>query len=121
MNALLDTCILIDYLNGIAAARAELMLYQGKHISAITWMEVLVGATPDTEPATRHFLEGFHLLETDHAVREEAVTLRRTHRLKLPDAIIWASARIHALPLVTRNTKDFSDTPPLIRIPYRLA
>jgi predicted nucleic acid-binding protein len=80
----------------------------------------LVGAVPASEPATRRFLGGFHLIEIDSAVREEAVTLRRAHRLKLPDAMIWASARIHALTLVTRNTKDLTDDPPHIRIPYRL-
>jgi predicted nucleic acid-binding protein len=53
-------------------------------------------------------------------VAEESVTLRRTTRLKLPDAIILATARVHGLTLSTRNTKDFSPTDPTIRIPYEL-
>ncbi len=120
MKALFDTCILIDYLNGIEAARGELAIYREKHISAITWVEVLVGAVAATEPATRRFLDGFHLVEVDGAVREETVALRRAYRIKLPDAMIWASARAHALTLVTRNTKDFTETLPRIRIPYHL-
>ena len=120
MKAVFDTCILIDYLHGMEAARTELRFYREKHISVITWMEVLVGATPKDEPATRRFLNRFQPIEIDRTIREEAVTLRRAHRLKLPDAIIWASARMCDLDLVTRNTRDFSDTQPQIRIPYRL-
>jgi hypothetical protein len=41
-------------------------------------------------------------------------------RVKLPDAIVRASASlIHAL-LATRNTKDFSTDEPGVRIPYQL-
>lgn len=35
------------------------------------------------------------------------VSLRREHALKLPDAIILASAQCSGLVLATRNTKDF--------------
>lgn len=120
MNGLFDTCILIDYLNNIAAARGELMRYREKHISVITWIEVLVGATPDTEPGTRRFLNRFRLIEIDAEVREEAVMLRRHYRLKLPDATIWASARTQGLTLVTRNIKDFPESMAGVRIPYAI-
>jgi predicted nucleic acid-binding protein len=53
-------------------------------------------------------------------VAEEAVRIRRQRRLKLPDAIILATARVHGLVLVTRNTKDFDPADPAIRIPYAL-
>ena len=119
MTGLFDTCILIDYLNAVEAARDELALHREKHISVITWMEVLVGATPDTEVGTRGFLNRFRLIEIGATIREEAVQLRRVHRIKLPDAIIWASAKTHGLTMITRNTKDFSEDSPGIRIPYR--
>ena len=45
-------------------------------------------------------------------VAEEAVRLRKEHHLKLPDAIIYATARAHGCLLVTRNTKDFSAREP---------
>jgi hypothetical protein len=40
--------------------------------------------------------------------------------MKLPDAIIWASAQANAMLLVTRNTKDFPATDPGVRVPYRI-
>jgi len=42
VNALLDTNILIDYLNRIEAARREITLYPEPCISPISWMEVMV-------------------------------------------------------------------------------
>lgn len=59
VSALFDTNILIDYLNGIEQAKRELDRYADKAISLVTWMEVMVGATPDTEAVLRGFLSGF--------------------------------------------------------------
>jgi hypothetical protein len=49
-----------------------------------------------------------------------AVDLRQKHRVKLPDAIVWASAQAHSLLLVSRNTKTFSAHHPSVRVPYQL-
>jgi len=54
-------------------------------------------------------------------VAAEAVKLRRMFRLRLPDAIIWATARTQACLLVTRNTKDFPASEPGVRVPYTVA
>ena len=39
---------------------------------------------------------------------EQTITLRKKHKIKLPDAIIAATALVHNLTLLTRNEKDFS-------------
>ncbi len=70
-------------------------------------MEVLVGATPVTESFVRVFLKSFVLLDLAPDITERAITIRRERRLKLPDAIILATAEINGLTLVTRNTRDF--------------
>jgi len=41
---------------------------------------------------------------------ELSVEIRRKKKLKLPDAIIAATAAHHGLILVTRNIKDFKGT-----------
>lgn len=121
LSALLDSCILIDFLAGREAARDCLADLDGAAISLVTWMEVVVGAvTPDEEAVVRGFLAAFEVLPVDGRVAEEAVLLRRTRRMKLPDAIILATARVHARSLVTRNTKDFEKGEPGIRVPYLL-
>jgi len=119
VKALFDTNILIDYLNAVPEARDELLRYEQRSISIITWMEVLIGARPEHSAATRGFLNGFDVIALDGSIAESAVRLRQEHRIKLPDAIIWASAEVHAMLLVTRNTKDFPAGDPGIRIPYR--
>jgi len=119
MKALFDTNILIDYLNGKPEAEAELARHRHRLISAVTWMEVLAGAHDDAEEdVIEMFLRDFTLVELSRPIAREAVTLRRARRLRLPDAIIWATARHESALLVTRNTKDFPSTEPGVRVPY---
>jgi predicted nucleic acid-binding protein len=118
VRALFNTNILIDYLNGVQGARDELNRYDEKAISIVTWMEVMVGAKPDVEPATREFLDGFDIIPLDNAIAEHAIAFRKTSKVKLPDAIIWASAQVSAAILITRNTKDFPASDPSVRMPY---
>jgi predicted nucleic acid-binding protein len=116
--ALFDTNILIDNLLGVEAATEELARYGEPAISIVTWIEVLVGATPSEEAGVRAFLGDFEVVALTPMVAEEAATLRRLHRMKLPDAVIWASARGTGRLLVTRNTKDFPTHDPGVRHPY---
>ena len=69
----------------------------------------------------RWFLSGFQRIPIDDAVADLAVEIRRTHRMRLSDAIIWASARHVGGLLVTRNTKDFPPDDPGVRVPYTIA
>ena len=48
------------------------------------------------------------------------VMLRRQHKMKLPDAIVWATAQVNKRLLVTRNTKDYPWDEPGIRVPYQI-
>jgi len=44
---------------------------------------------------------------------DEVITLRSLLAIKLPDAIIAASARVEGIPLMTGNTGDFEAIPGL--------
>ena len=120
MKAVIDTNILVDYLRGIPKAATELALYKRPAISMISWIEVLTGTTVQTEKAARAFLQTFDLLEIETTIAEQAVVLRKTKRIKLPDAIIWATAQVHQCLLVTRNTRDFDSDDPGVRVPYAI-
>jgi predicted nucleic acid-binding protein len=119
-NVLFDTNILIDYLSGIPQARAELERYSNRAISVITWMEVMAGTGPSDEQQVRAFLLTFTILPLNSEIAEQAVTLRRERTIKLPDAIIQATAQVDDRLLITRNSRDFPSRDPEIRIPYRL-
>ena len=121
MKALFDTSILIDYLRGIDAARIEVERYDERAISVITWMEVLAGVrNADEEDVTEMFLRDFRTVDLTRRIARDAVGIRRQHRIRLPDAIIWAAARTESALLVTRNAKDFPASDPGVRIPYSL-
>ena len=119
VGALFDTNILIDFLAKLPQAREELDRYARRAISVVTWMEILVGTDPRLETETRMFLRRFSLIDLDTEIAERAV-LRRQHRMKIPDAMIWASAQVHGLLFVTRNTKDFPESDPGVRAPYTI-
>lgn len=121
MRALLDTNILIDFLAGVEPARGPLDRHRDAAVSLVTWMEVLVGARDEPEAALlRGFLRGFEVLPIDGAVAEVAVELRREHRVRLPDAIVWATARVHGRVLVTRDARDLPAGSDSVPIPCRL-
>jgi predicted nucleic acid-binding protein len=119
VKALFDTNILIDFTRGVEAACVELDGCGKAAVSRIVWIEFLVGATtPALETQRRHLLREFEVVEIDAAVARQAVSIRQTTRLRLPDAIILATARVHDMLLVTSNHRDFSRRDPNVRIPY---
>ncbi len=119
-NALFDTNILIDYLSGVPQARLEIERCSQCAISVITWMEVMAGTTAKDEKQIRAFLLTFSVLPVIAEVAERAFVLRRQRKIKLPDAIIQATAQQENRLLITRNTRDFPGQDPDVRIPYRL-
>ncbi|MEY4760096.1 MAG: hypothetical protein RLZZ268_1594 [Cyanobacteriota bacterium] len=88
---LLDSNILIDLLRGEA--------------QALAWIEAHAGATSISVISWMEIL----------------VACRRSLGLKIPDAIILATARCHRLQLVTRNTRDFPESLGDVQVPYRFS
>jgi predicted nucleic acid-binding protein len=120
-SELFDTNILIDHLNGITKATREIGLSPNPAISIITWIEVMTGASGEEEQAIlRSFLLNFECLPVSMAVAERAAVVRREKRLKMPDAIILATAEVAGTKLVTRNVKDFPVGMRGVRAPYRV-
>jgi hypothetical protein len=122
VKLLLDSVILIDHFNGIAAATRYLAEVRAEAaISVITRAEVLSGFRGGSERKGRQFLDCFQTLAIDQAIADAAAVLRRRHRWKLPDAFQAALARAHRLKLATRDRKDF---PPerhrFVVVPYRI-
>lgn len=121
MKAVFDTNILVDYLVGSEAAEAELARYRVRIVSIITVIELMVGARNAREEASiRGFLSSFQVLELSNEIAQEAIAIRKQLRLKIPDAIVYATARTQGCLLVSRNIRELKPDWPDIRIPYRL-
>jgi predicted nucleic acid-binding protein len=121
VNWLLDSNILIDYLNGVHEAANVLAESEATCISRVSWIEVLVGAAdPEQMQALRAWLSRFRVVEVEESVAERAIDLRRRYRMRLPDALIWASAQVHGLILISRNIRDFPASEPGIHVPYAI-
>ena len=122
MKLLLDSVVLIDHFNGIAAATEYLSAHHDDTaISVITRAEVLAGFDRRAAGTTIQLLDAFQNLGIDVAIADLAAALRRRHGWKLPDAFQAAIAQHHRLKLVTRNERDF---PPrrhrFVLVPYRV-
>ncbi len=121
MKAIVDSDILIDFLQGDDRSRAELSQYDDLGYSVISWMEIMCGADTDSEKeAAELLLHSLRQVDLNMNIARKAVSLRKNLRLKLPDAIILATADQEGCILLTRNTKDFKTSDPRIRVPYQL-
>ena len=122
VKLLLDSVILIDHFNGLAAATEYLSANQADAaVSVITRAEVLTGFEQRAAGKAARFLDCFPTLGIDQATADLAAALRGDHGWKLPDAFQAAIAQQHGLRLVTRNARDF---PPqryrFVIIPYHV-
>jgi len=113
IDYLIDTNILIYIIKGNPKveyfAKSEILA-----ISYITEMEVL-GKYQITEPEKQTVAEVFdycYVLEMDAQIKQYAIDIKQQVKMKLPDAIIAATAIKHNLPLVTSD-KDFRKVPNL--------
>ena len=62
----------------------------------------------------------FEIVEIDGRIATAAADIRHRSRMKLMDAFILATAQVNGAILITRNTKDFPEALPGIRVPYKL-
>lgn len=119
MRGLFDTHILLDYLKGHAQAREELAAFEAHFISAISVVELHLAAREDQAEALQQFLGLFEVVPLADEVARAAVAIKREHRqMKLPHAVVLASARAVGALLVTRNAKAYPPAAPDIRVPY---
>lgn len=86
------------------------VLEQASTISIVTRIELLVYEPHDEKEADafRMFLMESNTLNLNESVVQQTVRIRRQHRgVKLPDAIIAATAVANDLILLSTNDKDF--------------
>lgn len=119
IEVVFDTNILVDYLAGREEAQREFERYTRRAISVVTWMELQVGARSEEEADVIDlFLREFRVIDITRQVARRSVEIRRRTRVRVQDAIIWATADVESALLLTRNTKDFPPDTPGVHVPY---
>ena len=105
---LLDTNILILYLAGNNVVKPYIEVRgAAPFISTITVAELLSHPKLSSGKLVeiKDFLSGFKILDFDNNTAYVTASLRRKHKgLKLPDAILAATAKLFNLTLVSRDT-----------------
>ncbi|MCB9983027.1 MAG: PIN domain-containing protein [Rhodospirillales bacterium] len=116
----IDTNILIDYFGGHPPAKAALERFTDLKLPAVVYIEFMAGLkTPEQEAAVDKVISAlFEVVQTDMAICREAARLRQKSRVKLPDLMIYATARVGKGVLVTRNIKDFNGDEADVYVPY---
>lgn len=76
-------------------------------ISFITKIEFL--GYKEVPKSSEEFISLASVIGVDDSVIDICISLRKIHKIKLPDAILAATALIYNLTLITRNISDFKD------------
>ncbi len=108
---LLDTCFILGFYNrsdeAIQTIHNHKIKYEQCAISIINRMEVFGFSALEAEDEInlQDIFSKFVCLDISTEIEQETIRLRKQHKIKLPDAIILATARVYNLQLVTFDKK----------------
>ena len=117
---LLDTNTVIYFLNNLLSEKSldfieECLDEQGGNISVISKIELMGwrdGSSNQLQNVT-DFIQDTEVFPLTDAVVDKTIEIRRTQKIKLPDAIIAATAILYNFTLISRNDEDFRKIPGL--------
>lgn len=108
---LIDTNVAIGYLDSTLPESGLALIDEIPEttLSVVTRIELLSwrNATEAQISILQDYIRHAHVIGLSEDVVKETISIRKKHRVKLPDAIIVATALVHDLVLLTRNTSDF--------------
>ncbi len=109
---LIDSNAIIDYLSGNLPIKGKTfmnrIINEIPNISIISKIEILgYNTAAEAYQLLSGFIEDSVILGLTDDVVEETIKIRKEKKLKIPDAIIAATALDNGLILITRNVKDF--------------
>ena len=125
-SIVIDTDILVDYFRKYEKSekfldnlkKEETIVY----FSAITETELISGSEcskSEIKARVLHFLSNFTKIQVDNQIAVKAGDYRRVYGMRIPDALIAATAYATKSSLITRNIKDFERIEEItVKAPY---
>jgi len=110
---LIDTNAAIDYLGELMPEKAlqfmDKVVDNEYYISVISKIELLgfTHLSQSDEQKIQLLLDSSCIIELTNDIVDKTIEIRKKIKMKLPDAIIAATALAHKLILISRNLKDF--------------
>ena len=114
---LIDTNVIIDNFGNKLTEKGKNLLYSiDVTVSAVTKIKVLgwINATEEQLNPLYAFMEMATVLPISEAVIEKTIAIRQRKKIALGDALISATAPVHNLTIISRNTVDFKKIEGLI-------
>jgi len=113
MNMLVDSNEIIDYVSNRipekSAKQLDIYFNSNFSVSIVSKIEVLGFNTQEYElEQLESFIQLSSIVYIDEAVAVKTIEIRRMKRIKLPDAIIAATALVQNCILLSHNTTDFN-------------
>jgi predicted nucleic acid-binding protein len=112
MGYLVDSNVLIDYVaerfKKHQLKALDLIFDESLTISIITKIEILgFNGVPDEEIRMIDFLGYSDIIMLTEAIVGRTILLKKSIKIKTPEAIIASTALVHDLTLITNNIADF--------------
>jgi len=127
MGYLIDSNAVINYLDASLPMAGRQLLNtivdEESIISVVTKMETLGFNFVSAEEQTtiEMFINGSTILDLNNDIVNQTISIRKSKKIKLGDAIIAATALVYDLVLISRNISDFKNIDGLKMIdPYSL-
>lgn len=110
-KVLLDSNIIIYLSKDLLDIDEILADYDDFFISIITYMEVLgyQFEDQDEEQLISQLLEQLEIIHLNMEIAQEVISIKQKKKIKLPDAIIFATAKKNGCDLMTHNIDDFKN------------
>ena len=108
---LLDTNVVIDYFSQRFSEKPEFFIAQiiddAIFFSVVNKIELL--GYSECEKETSEIVEAAQIFYLDEIIAQKAIEIRKSRRIKLPDAVIAATAICKNLVLLSNNENDFKN------------
>jgi len=103
-SIVVDTSLIINFFNGVSEVQ-ELITGRSLFVSIITEIEVLSfpNITLEDSKLLKDFLSECYIIDIESAIKDITINIRSQYKVKLPDAVIAATAIYFDLPLFTMD------------------